>query len=180
MQRRYLAVMLLLISAACSRSTKEISQTPTTAVQGSTLEVGTTLSLVLTDSISSVTNQVGDVVPALVSKDVKDQDGNVVIPSGAEAQLKITGFQPPMPNQDDGRALLEITGAKSAGKTMSFASPATSEANVATGSGVITSVRADVAGGLVNADSSSRRDLVVKLGTKVAFKLNQPVTVVPG
>src|SRR4051794_22300347 len=105
MHSRYLAGVVLLGMLGCARTAKESAQAPTTAKPTVSLDSGTAVSVILTDSISSVTRQVGDIVPAMINKDVRAKDKTVIIPSGSEAQLKVVAFQPPMPNQTDARAL---------------------------------------------------------------------------
>src|SRR5215510_6012685 len=98
MPRRYFASALLMGVAlgACAHSTKERTQTVTTVREttttgavvtpaqparvAGTINSGTTVSLMLQDSITSLNNHVGDVVHAVIQKDVKDNNGRVLFP----------------------------------------------------------------------------------------------------
>ena len=118
-----------------------------------TLNAGTMISLTLTDTVTSGKSQIGEVVSAVITRDVKDAAGNLVFQAGTEAQLKIAAFQPPMPHQNDARILLELA----------------SLGPIATAS-----VKADVIGGRLG---NTQRDFTLKPGTKVDFKLPQVMVV---
>lgn len=128
------------------------------------LEAGTTISLTLADTISSSKNQVGDVVPAVISRDVKDAEGRVIFPAGTEARVKIAAFQQPMPHRDDARILLQLKGATSNGQAYELESPAAA------------AVKAKLVGRRLMGVEASR-EFAVKGGEKVEFTLPQAMLV---
>jgi hypothetical protein len=80
---------------------------PTAAVR--TLAAGTRIPATTTDSITSATNTVGDVVSFKVAADVSDDDGKVVIPAGATIKARIAAIKWSENKSDKGTLTLEPT-----------------------------------------------------------------------
>jgi hypothetical protein len=171
------------------------------------LKQGTKVQAVLQDEVSSRNHKVGDYVTASLTKEIKDANGQVIFPAGTETQLQITQLQPPVENQSKGDVGFSVTGLKMNGRTYYVGSsvdrdsygvqdrgPSVDRDKVIIGAGagavagglIAGSVKGAVVGGLLGGAAGAvvgsemnknRRDVVVARGTKVEFKLEQPVIV---
>lgn len=161
-----------------------------------TLVAGTLIQATTQDSLSSRDHRAGETLTALVSGDVEDADGHVVIPAGSPVALRIVQLEPATTNgQRDGRIALEVIALTVGGQEYPVSSrvepPHLLQARgggpvIGTVVGRLIAVnsrapeigRADgVAAGTATARRSVRRDLVVLPGTAILFVLPQPLTV---
>ena len=91
-------------------STKPATSTAAPKPAGTrTLDAGTQFSASVTDSITSGTNKVGDVVSLKVASDVTNSAGAVVIPAGSTINAKITAIKWSENKSDKGTLKLEPT-----------------------------------------------------------------------
>ena len=137
------------------------------ASQPGQLAAGTVISVSLQDTITSRKNQAGDMIAAVITQDVRDTEGRVIFPAGTAAQVRVAGFQQPLPHRDDARILLELVSATVGNETYHLQS---------TG---ITAVKA----GLLSKrlmGSTAPVEFAVKGGTKVDITLAQAVVVEAG
>jgi len=172
-----------------------------------TLKSGTKVQAILQDEISSQHNRVGDIVRGTLTKDIKDVNGQVIFREGTPVDLRITDLQPTTSNANQGTVGLQVVAMKTNGRTYSVGStvdrdsydvrdrgPSVDKDKVLIGAGagavagglIAGSVKGAVIGGLLggaagavigNQGNNGRRDVVVKPGTKLEFKLDQPVVI---
>ena len=170
-----------------------------------TLRQGTKIEAVLQEEVSSANKKPGDDVRATLTNEVKDINGQVLFPAGTEAQMRITQLRAPADDQDNGEVGFSVMSLKKDGRTYdvtSSADPSSYQvknrgalddpAKVAIGAGagavvgglISGSVKGVVLGGLLGGaagavynSQTSKRDVVVKSGTKLQFELDQPVVV---
>jgi type IV secretory pathway VirB10-like protein len=172
-----------------------------------TLSNGSAVAVTIQDAISSRTNTVGQHVNGVVSGDVMDNSGQVVIPSGSPVVLTITELGPALNSgQKDGALALRGTSVTVAGTTYDLgatvgAVPHTLEGrgitksavgNVAVGTAVGAAVgqaigkdqKSTIIGGAVGAVAGGARaatladrDVVVAPGTRITLTLTQSLTI---
>jgi hypothetical protein len=124
------------------------------------LAIGSRINATWGRTISSRTNKAGETVTIIVTSDVKDDRGNVVIPSGATIELLITELAPATSRSDSvGKVALTVTSTMIRGRSYSL-------------QGDVTSV-----GGAAVAARTASRDVVVNVGTAVVITLTGPLTV---
>lgn len=179
---------------------------PLATVAG-TLKQGTKVQAVLQDEVSTRNHKAGDFVTATLTKDIKDANGQLIFPAGTETQLRITELQRPLDDKNKGSVGFEVTGLKMNDRTYFVGSsvdrdsygvqnrgPSVDRDKVIIGAGagavagglIAGSVKGAVVGGVLGGAAGAvvgsemnknRRDIVVPRGTKVEFKLQQPVVV---
>jgi len=89
-----------------------------TAATSRTLASGTTVSATIQDAINSRTNTVGQHVNAVVTADVMDDAGHVVIPGGSAIVLAISELGPALNSgQKDGAIALRVVSVTVGGNT---------------------------------------------------------------
>jgi hypothetical protein len=172
-----------------------------------TLPGGSAVAVTIQDAISSRTNTVGQHVNGVVSGDVMDDAGLVVIPSGSPVVLTISELGPALNSgQKDGAIALRATSVTVAGTTYDLgatvgAVPHTLEgrgvtksavANVAVGTAIGAVVgqaigknqKSTIIGGAVGAVAGGARaatvadrDVVVASGTRITLTLTQSLTI---
>jgi hypothetical protein len=121
-----------------------------------TLVAGTLIQATTQDSLSSRRDMTGENVTALVSGDVEDVHGHVVIPAGSRVVLRIAQVETASnKRQHDARMALDVTSLTVRGREYP--------------------VRIRVVSTLIHRAS---RDVVVPPGTAILFVLPQPLTVV--
>ncbi|MBI4501709.1 MAG: hypothetical protein HY700_11170 [Gemmatimonadetes bacterium] len=177
------------------------------AEQGTTrtLSQGTMVSATLEEPISTRTNKIGDTLPATVNSDVRDANGQVIFPVGAVAQVKIIDLKPADREDKNGALALAVTEVRAGGQTYHLNTPVDSLApetlkpgwtsdktkiGIGAAAGAVVggllggNLKSAViggilggAGGAVVAHEMNGRDIVVKSGTNVTFKIEQPVQV---
>ena len=113
-----------------------------------TLPSGSAMDARIQDSISSRTNAVGDRVHAIVSSDVTDDAGQVVIPNGSALLLTITKLGPAKNSgQADGAIVLDATSVTVAGTTYDLAARVGAVPHTLKGRGITKSAVGNVAVG---------------------------------
>ena len=167
------------------------------------LKSGTTIHAVLQEDVSSANHKAGDEVRATLTDQVKDQNGNVLFPAGTEARMRITQLDAPSNNQNNGNVAFAVTSLRMNGRSYEVASSTDASSyktqnrgalddktNIAVGAGagavlgglITGSVKGAVVGGLLGGaggaaynTQTGKRDVIVHSGTKLEFKLDQPV-----
>ncbi|MBI4501713.1 MAG: hypothetical protein HY700_11190 [Gemmatimonadetes bacterium] len=170
-----------------------------------TLKSGTKIEAVLQEEVSSANHKPGDEVRATLTEEVKDVNGQVLFPAGTEAQVRITQLRAPADDRDNGDVGFAVMSLKKDGRTYDVTSSADpssyqvknrgafdDKGNIAIGAGagavvgglITGSVKGAVVGGLLGGGAGAvynsqtgKRDVVVRSGTKLEFKLDQPVVV---
>ena len=123
------------------------------------LAIGSRVNATWGRTITSRTNKAGESVTIIVTSDVKDGRGNVVIPSGATVELLITELAPATSSDSDGKLALSVTSTMIRGRSYSL-------------QGDVTSV-----GQATVAARRASRDVVVSVGTAVVITLTGPLAV---
>lgn len=124
MSRSLLAGLLAFGLLACAGAeSKDLAGKSGAAAKGvtatsATLASGTTVSATIQDSINSRTNTVGQHVTAVVTADVTDDAGHVVIPGGSAIVLAIAELGPALNSgQADGAIALRVVSVTVGGTT---------------------------------------------------------------
>lgn len=171
------------------------------------LDTGTQIEAMTQRTISSRSDKAGATFTALVSSDVKDTRGRVVIPAGATLTLNITELQPANDkSKADGRITVLVNSVTFGGETHSLSASITSMEHSLKGRGVGTTevgktaagaVIGGIAGRVIGGDSkgtiigavvggaagaavaveTANRDVVVVVNTPIIVTLNGPLTV---
>jgi hypothetical protein len=141
-----------------------------------TLSAGTLIQGTTQDSLFSRSNHVGETLTALVSGDVKDATGQVVIPAGSRVALRIARLAPaPNTALNDGQLALEVTSLTVEDRLYPVSIRLESTPHGLQGHGVTVRDMNRVGGG--TALHWVSRGLVVPRGTLILFVLAQPLTV---
>lgn len=172
-----------------------------------TLAEGTRIEATMGDAVSSRHNKAGETLAATVSADVEDRNGRVVIPAGSAVELRIVQLEPATnKSQHDGKIALDATSVTVRGRVYPVSARLDPVTHQLKGRGV-TAGEAEkvgagaaigaVAGRLIGGDTKgaviggavgagggtavavhwASRDVVVPVGTRVAFALPQSLTV---
>lgn len=171
------------------------------------LDTGTEIEAMTERTISSRSDKAGATFTALVSSDVKDTRGRVVIPAGATLTLNITELQPANDkSKADGRITVLVNSVTFGGETHSISASITSMEHTLKGRGVGTTevgktaagaVIGGIAGRIIGGDSkgtiigavvggaagaavaveTANRDVVVAVNTPIIVTLNGPLTI---
>jgi hypothetical protein len=206
MSRTLLAAILVLGLAACSPASGKDADSGNRSAQRTLVE-GTRIEATIGDALSSRHNEAGETLAATVSADVEDGSGHVVIPAGSAVALRIVQLEPATnKSQDDGKITLEATSVTVRGRVYTMSARLDPVAHQLKGRGVTTGDAAKVgagaaigalAGRLIGGDTKgaviggavgagggtavavhwASRDVVVPVGTHVAFSLPQSLTV---
>lgn len=91
------AGMLALVLAACTGGAADgdaTAEAGSDAAAGKSLASGTRVSATTQTTISSRTNKAGETLHAIVSRDVLDAGGRVMIPAGSSVTLRIAQLEP--------------------------------------------------------------------------------------
>ncbi|HWP69963.1 MAG TPA: YMGG-like glycine zipper-containing protein [Gemmatimonadaceae bacterium] len=172
-----------------------------------TLAIGSRINGSWGRTINSSSTKEGETVTVIVTSDVKDARGRVVIPSGATVDLLITDLEPATSRSDpDGKLALSVTSTTIRGKTYTLQGAVTSVPHTLKSHGIGTSeakkvgigtavgavvgqvigkdTKATVIGGAVGAVAGAavaretkNRDLVVTVGAPVVITLTGPFTI---
>lgn len=180
---------------------------PRTTLAGRSLASGTSVHATIQDALSSRTNKAGETVRAIVSGDVKDARGGVVIPAGSAVTLTIVQLEPGSDQvRPEGRLSLDVSSITVNGTAYPLAANLEPVAHHLQGRGVTSdeaarmgagtaigalagqmigkNTRSTVIGGAVGAVAGTAvavryayRDVVVSAGTPIAFTLAQSLNV---
>ncbi len=207
------------LDAATSDSGRNLDLPPTVTVQAwndgplatasgtRTLAIGSRINGSWGRTITSSSNKEGETVTIIVTSDVKDGRGRVVIPSGATVDLLITDLEPATSRSDpDGKLALSVTSTTIRGETYALQGAVTSVPHTLKSHGIGTSeakkvgigtavgaavgqvigkdTKATVIGGAIGAVAGAavaretkNRDLVVTVGAPVVITLTGPFTI---
>jgi hypothetical protein len=169
MQRFVLAGLLMSGIAACSggdardpATEQAAAKAPVMLATGtaSTLAAGTTVHATIQDAISSSSSTAGQPIKAIVSLNVVDSAGHIVIPGGSSIVLTIAQLRPAR-SSGDGVILLAV---KSVIVGDSTYSPAASVSEVTH------TVKAGRA-------AATDREVIATPGTPITIKLTQPLRI---
>ena len=120
-----------------------------------------------TDSISSRRNKVGETVTARISKDVRDENGRVIIPAGSTARFTITALAPAEnKSATQGTINLQLASITVRGQDYPIGGSSTSVEHTLRGRGVTTGDAAKVGAGAA-AGAIAGRILGGKKGTVI-------------
>lgn len=216
MSRSLIAGLLAVGLLACGRAQGKDLAGGSSATDGAavaatrtpaSLPGGTAVAATIQDAISSRTNTVGQHVNAIVSGDVTDDAGRVVIPSGSPLVLTITKLGPAMNSgQADGAIALDGTSVTVGGTVYDLAATVGAVPHTLKGRGITESAVGNVAvgtavgavvgqaigknqkstiiGGAIGAVAGGARaatiadrDVVVTPGTPITLTLTQALTI---
>jgi YMGG-like Gly-zipper len=159
MSRSFIAGLLAFGLLACGRAESKDLAGQGAAIAGAaasatpvsaSLASGTAVSATIQDAISSRTNTVGQHVSAIVSGDVTDDAGRVVIPGGSALVLTITKLGPAKNSgQADGAIVLDGTSVTVGGTTYDLAATVGPVPHTLKGRGITESAVGNVAVGTV-------------------------------
>lgn len=170
-------------------------QQPRVAATGMrTLAIGSRLDATWGQTMTSRNNRAGETVTIIVTADVKDDSGRVVIPSGATVELLITELTAATIRGDaDGKLALRVTSTTIRGRQYALHGDVTSvphtlgrrgigkaERVMMIGRDTRTAVMNDAVGavgGATVAAPRASRDVVVRIGSMVLITLTEPFTV---
>lgn len=173
------------------------------------LASGTRVDAVIENALSSRTNKPGETFRATVSRDVTDDRGRVVIPSGSLVTLTIVQLEPGSDQvRPDGRLLIDVSSITINGETHAITADLEPVTHHFQGRGITTdeaarvgagtaigaiagqiigkNTRSTTIGGAIGAVAGTAvavryayRDIVVSAGTPIAFTLTQSLNVSP-
>ena len=165
------------------------------------------MDLTTSRTITSRSNKPGETLVTTVDADVLDAAGRVVVPAGSTVELTITAITPARSKgAADGTLTLEVTGVTVRGQSYPIEAQITALAHTLKGRGVtagevekvavgaavgavagriiggntkgaIIGAVVGAAGGVVVADQTASRDVVLGAGTPVEITLTGPLTV---
>jgi hypothetical protein len=177
------------------------------ATVGRSLPSGTRVSATIQDALSSRTNKSGETVHAVVSADVTDARGNVVIPAGSAATFTIDKIEPGSDQvRPEGRLMIDVASVTVRGQSYPLTATLDPIAHHLEGRGITKDEAARVAagtaigagigqvigkntkgtviGGAVGAVAGGAvavryayRDVIVSAGTPVVFTLGQALNI---
>ena len=167
MQKTIITTVLVVGLAACSSGGDRrvagegaADSAASAAPASSTLAVGTTLAATIQEPVSSGTNTTGQHVKAIVSRNVTDAGGRVLIPGGADVVLTIGQLHPATQSGAvDGVIVLTMTSV-------------TVRDTVRAAAGSVGPVTHSVKAG-----TAATRDIVVAPGTPITITLTQPLKI---
>jgi hypothetical protein len=169
MIRRFVAGLLAFSVLACSTHEREDAAATHAAADTAalppgalSLAIGTKVEATIQQSISSGANATGERVKAIVSRNVTDAGGRVVIPGGSEIVLTIAQLRPAT-----GAAALDGAIALDATAVVVGASTYATKASVA----AITHTL------MPSTSIPANRDVVVTPGTRITLTLTQSLTI---
>jgi len=216
MTRSFRTALLALGFAACSSgAAKDVANDGATGAGGSgrttrtgrTLSNGTRVDATIQNALSSRTNKAGESVRAIVSADVKDARGGIVIPAGSAVKLTIAQLEPGSDQvRPEGRLSLVVSSVTVNGQEYSLAANLEPVPHHLQGRGVTTdeaarigagtaigalagqiigkNTKGTVIGGAVGAVAGTAvavryayRDVIVSAGTPIVFTLAQSLNV---
>jgi hypothetical protein len=141
-----------------------------------TLGAGTLIQGTTQDSLFSSRNKAGETLTALVSGDVKDASGQVVIPAGSRVALRIARLESATNKpRTGGHLALDVTSLTVRDREYPVSIRLESTPHGLQGRGVTASDMGRVGGG--TAIHWASHDVVVPRGTLILFVLPQPLTV---
>ena len=182
-------------------------RTTRTTLVGRTLASGTRVDATTQQALSSRTNKPGESLRAIVSADVKDARGAVVIPAGSDVALTIEQLEPGSDQvRPEGRLSLAVRSVSVNGRDYPLSASLAPVSHRMVGRGVTTdeaerigagtavgaaigqvigkNTRSTVIGGAVGAVAGGAvavryayRDVVVSAGTPISFTLTQSLNV---
>jgi hypothetical protein len=181
------------------------AQGPLANERSASLPKGTKVSATLTDSISSRSNRIGDLVSATIAHEVRDGNGNVIFPAGSSAELRIIDIKPGDGDDKDGALALQVSQVRANGQTYTVNASVDSVSNssrkpgwtsdkkkiglgAAAGAvvgglvsgnlkGAVAGGILGAAGGAVVAHEMNGRDVIVKPGTTIDFEITETLPV---
>lgn len=213
MSRSLFTGMLALGFVACTGgaakdgSNQDATVAGAPARAGRSLASGTRVGASIQDALSSRTNRAGEPVRAVVSLDVKDARGGVVIPAGSTVTLTIAQLEPGSDQvRPEGRLALVVSSVTVNGQAMPVTATLEPVPHHLQGRGVTTdeaarvgagtaigalagqvigkNTRSTVIGGAIGAVAGTAvavraayRDVVVSAGTPIVFTLTQSLNV---
>ena len=166
------AILVAGLAACSSGAMKDTAAYGRTARVGDSLARVTRVDATIQDSLSSRTNKAGDTLRAIVSHDISDSLGAVVIPAGSNVTLRIGAIEPGNGQvRPEGRLALLVSAVSVNGRDQALTADLEPVAYHMAGRAVTTheAARAD-AGAVIS-------DLVVSAGTPIAFKLSNTLNV---
>jgi hypothetical protein len=171
-----LALVLLACTPAAANERPDAQRLLAAQPTQRTLSAGTLIQGTTQDSLFSRSNQVGETHTALVSGDVKDATGQVVIPAGSRVALRIARLAPAANKAlNDGQLALDVTSLTVQDREYPVSVRLESTPHGLQGRGVTVRDMRRVGSGTALRWVS--RDLVVPRGTLILFVLAQPLTV---
>lgn len=171
-----LALVLLACTPAAANERPDAERLRSTQPTQRTLGAGTLIQGTTQGTLYLRRNQVGETATALVSGDVKDATGQVVIPAGSRVALRIGRFATAANKTlPDGQLALEVTSLTVADRLYPVSIRLESTPHGLQGRGVTVSDMNRVGRGTALRWES--RDLVVPRGTLILFVLAQPLIV---
>jgi hypothetical protein len=161
--------------AACTGSAAEgASAVATSGVPhaGNTLQRYTRIHATIQDSVSSARNKPGDILHAIVSRNVSDSSGSVVIPSGSNITLAVAALESAAGQRlPEGRLALVVRSVSVNGREQAL-------------TGVLEPVAYHMAGREVDTKNTAAArtdavisDVVVSAGTPIVFTLSNTLNV---
>lgn len=215
MSKTLLSGMLVLGLVACSSGVAEEKAAAARAAANNrpyvpaerTLESGTRIGAQIQDSLSSRRNKAGETFTAIVSGDVKDDNGYVVIPAGSPVALMIGQLEPATnTSQKDGKIAFSVSSVSVRGRVYQVSADLDPVQHHLQGQGVTAgkvatvgigaaagavagqligkNAKGAVIGGVVGAGAgtavavhTANRDVVVNRGTPITFSLTRQLSV---
>jgi len=205
MTNMMLAGIAAALLATCAPAANE--QATSVAAPNRTLKSGTTIDVTTSRTITSRSDEAGQVLLTTVDADVKNSSGRVVIPAGSSVALVITQIEPAKTKSaKDGSLTLRVGSVSVGGRSYPLAAEVTAVSHTLKGRGVtagevekvaagaaigavagrviggdskgtIIGAAVGTAGGAIVANETASRDVVVVAGSPIELTMTGPLTV---
>lgn len=195
------------VLSTCAPAAKDVSTSGSSAPANRSLKSGTTIDVTTSRTITSRSDEAGQVLLTTVDTDVKNSAGRVVIPAGSTVELVITEIEPAKSKSaKDGSLTLRVNTVSVGGRSFPLDAKVTAVSHTLKGRGVtvgevekvaagaaigavagrviggdskgtIIGAAVGTAGGAIVANETASRDVVVVAGSPIELTMTGPLTV---
>lgn len=164
------ALVAIVVIAGCSSGNDSKSDVP----RPGSLEQGTKVGATIQTAVTSRTNRQGDSLYAIVSREVKDASGGIVVPAGSRVAITVAALEPgTLPALPDGRFSLSVRAITIGERTYAVSADLAEVPHHLEWRTAVPGANESPAGG----GHPVYRDVIVTPGTPIVFTLAQSLKV---